>query len=129
MPYTLKLDWTHERAKAAGAALRRADLDELADDFAWLGEDGEPGEDATLKLEWSAAEINAARHALGAELVRLGEAMGNTGRGDDEAAVTFRGLVETQNQVWAARRDIESYLVVSASLSDVSRAALAERPL
>jgi hypothetical protein len=37
--------------------------------------------------------------------------------------------MEAQNQIWAARRDIEMYLLTSEYLSDVSRAALAERPL
>jgi len=124
MTYTLKLDWAYERAAAAGGAFRRARLDWLADALSGLSK---PGDEWTFKLEWNATEINAARHALGAEIMRLERAMDDGG--GSPPGPSFAELVASQNQIWAARRDIETYLVTSEYLSDVSQAALAERPL
>jgi hypothetical protein len=129
MPYTLKLDWAYERAKAAAEALLRADLDELADDLAGLVDWGKPGDDATLKLDWNATEINAARYALGAEILRLQQGIEDVAYSNRPEGTEYADLVADWNQIWAARRDIETYLVTSASLSEVSRHALAWRPL
>ena len=129
MTYTLKLDWDYERAKAAAEAFLRADLDELTGDLASLLDWGKPGDEMTFKLDWNATEINAGRHALGAEIMRLQQDIEDVAYSNRPEGTEYAELVTDWNQAWAARRDIETYLVVSASLSHVSRAALAERPL
>jgi hypothetical protein len=112
MPYTLKVDWngltvrdvfTALTAKVAPTSARRA----AADMAHWcaLGDDAE----ATIKFEWTPAELTGVQAALAARVVVLDKLILRA-RDNDPQVPPYDELVRESTRVAVAAREIREYL-------------------
>jgi hypothetical protein len=109
MPYTLKLDWTYNRAETVTRYLAASRPTAQAAMDVWVPfQGGAPGDGYTLKLDWPPELITEVQARLATVLGGIARMIEQSRQGDRDVS-PYEDLCADQAQVYAAIGDIADY--------------------